>query len=551
MFVFILFFFEGCSLNYEADFVHQTYLGDGVFQTTLTSEWEKKITTGFLDVSGEHTGQCIIKHYSINMTTKFEKYQGYEIVDLKNGHRDGKSAFYYENGSTSTNCYERDIVVPCNKSATLRSSNATAFNILKMKYPWYYNEIMQGNGRESSLRAYMDTIEAKLDKRTVDELKFDNSYNSVLTETNKKAEFDTIRNIISSITKFSCPEILKRDPFRLAAIDHYRSGKTIYKCVETTYAGYLKTMNENKIANPDFQEFCRVVDSLMTGYGTINLSDPMVLDTIDFRLYRAVNYVYSGTKSAMIGASLRGVLNDSWVATQIYSTPKDVSKVVVNLMYAEITEADKVYYAVRESYFSRKNWALLPTLTTVFSKNNSPAGVTIRGNLIETGGAAVTAKGIVWATTYNPTVTDFIVSSSGTGTGEYFANITGLSAGVTYYARAFATNSKGTAYGNVVSFNTTTTSIPELFKTENIRLVVFPNPASNVVTFRFRITSPADYQLTLYNLAGQSALSVRIGHFESGEFTKTLDLNGLMDGAYTCVLTDGRLKAESKLIIKH
>ena len=41
---------------------------------------------------------------------------------------------------------------------------------------------------------------------------------------------------------------------------------------------------------------------------------------------------------------------------------------------------------------------------------------------------------------------------SGTGIGEFSANLSGLEKDVTYYARAYAMNSDGTSYGNVVTF---------------------------------------------------------------------------------------------------
>ena len=39
-------------------------------------------------------------------------------------------------------------------------------------------------------------------------------------------------------------------------------------------------------------------------------------------------------------------------------------------------------------------------------------------------------------------------------TGPFIASITGLTAGATYYARAYATNAVGTSYGSVITFTT-------------------------------------------------------------------------------------------------
>ena len=42
----------------------------------------------------------------------------------------------------------------------------------------------------------------------------------------------------------------------------------------------------------------------------------------------------------------------------------------------------------------------------------------------------------------------------GTGTGSFNSYLTNLTHSTTYYVRAYATNSLGTAYGNQVSFTT-------------------------------------------------------------------------------------------------
>jgi uncharacterized protein (TIGR02145 family) len=76
------------------------------------------------------------------------------------------------------------------------------------------------------------------------------------------------------------------------------------------------------------------------------------------------------------------------------------------------------------------------------------------GGVVTTdGNAAVTARGVCWSTTSTPTTSDS-KTSNGSGTGSYTSNLTGLTAGTTYYVRAYATNSQGTAYGNQVAFTT-------------------------------------------------------------------------------------------------
>jgi hypothetical protein len=69
------------------------------------------------------------------------------------------------------------------------------------------------------------------------------------------------------------------------------------------------------------------------------------------------------------------------------------------------------------------------------------------------GGASVTARGVCWSTTTNPTTLDS-KTVDGTGIGTFTSAITGLTSGTTYYVRSYATNSVGTTYGPEVSFTT-------------------------------------------------------------------------------------------------
>ena len=96
---------------------------------------------------------------------------------------------------------------------------------------------------------------------------------------------------------------------------------------------------------------------------------------------------------------------------------------------------------------------VIPTLTTAPVTSITSETATSGGNITADGGSPVTVRGVVWSTTENPTTTNSF-TTNGTGTGSYVSNLTGLAAGTTYYVRAYATNSAGTAYGNQVSFPT-------------------------------------------------------------------------------------------------
>ena len=106
----------------------------------------------------------------------------------------------------------------------------------------------------------------------------------------------------------------------------------------------------------------------------------------------------------------------------------------------------------------------IPVLTTTAVTSPTLTSAVSGGNVTADGGSPVTARGVCWSTTTGPTIAN-PKTSNGTGTGSFTSNITGLSAGLTYYVRAYATNSVGTAYGNEVSFNASIVLVPTLTTT--------------------------------------------------------------------------------------
>ncbi len=99
-----------------------------------------------------------------------------------------------------------------------------------------------------------------------------------------------------------------------------------------------------------------------------------------------------------------------------------------------------------------------PTLTTSSVVSITLTTAVSGGNISSDGGMIILERGVCWSTDPNPTIDDN-KTSDGTGTGEFTSTLTNLSPGTTYYLRAYATNSVGTAYGEVVSF--TTKVLPE------------------------------------------------------------------------------------------
>jgi uncharacterized protein (TIGR02145 family) len=110
----------------------------------------------------------------------------------------------------------------------------------------------------------------------------------------------------------------------------------------------------------------------------------------------------------------------------------------------------------------------LPELTTSVVSGITKTGAVSGGNITSQGGTPVTTRGVCWSTA---TITALTINktTNGSGTGSFSSEISGLSAGTTYYVRAYATNSGGTKLGNEVSFSTTPdTPVPPTVTTASV-----------------------------------------------------------------------------------
>lgn len=95
----------------------------------------------------------------------------------------------------------------------------------------------------------------------------------------------------------------------------------------------------------------------------------------------------------------------------------------------------------------------VPTVSTLSVSGIGTVSVISGGNITSENGSAITAVGLCWGTSPNPTTLG-THSNNGAGIGTFTYQITSLSPNTTYFIRAYATNGAGTAYGNEISFQT-------------------------------------------------------------------------------------------------
>ncbi len=85
--------------------------------------------------------------------------------------------------------------------------------------------------------------------------------------------------------------------------------------------------------------------------------------------------------------------------------------------------------------------------------NVTPSSATLNGSIVNAGSPVYSERGFCYSTSPNPTINSMKKVVSGTGEGNYTANISGLSYNTTYYYKAYVIQNGIPIYGPEVSFN--------------------------------------------------------------------------------------------------
>ncbi|MCK9453084.1 MAG: hypothetical protein M0Q90_15425 [Bacteroidales bacterium] len=100
------------------------------------------------------------------------------------------------------------------------------------------------------------------------------------------------------------------------------------------------------------------------------------------------------------------------------------------------------------------------SVTTTEISNVTATNAISGGNITPDGGHIVVARGVVWSTSQNPTISNNQgITNDGTGIGSFTSTITNLEVGTIYYVRAYAINNTAIQYGEQISFSTTGTAV--------------------------------------------------------------------------------------------
>jgi len=101
------------------------------------------------------------------------------------------------------------------------------------------------------------------------------------------------------------------------------------------------------------------------------------------------------------------------------------------------------------------NKIFLPAVTTAGITELNPTSAVAEGEVTDDGKGTISARGVCFDTQPDPSLSNNMgYTADGTGTGVFESSLTGLIVSTTYYYTAYATNEKGTVYGEVKDFIT-------------------------------------------------------------------------------------------------
>jgi hypothetical protein len=86
---------------------------------------------------------------------------------------------------------------------------------------------------------------------------------------------------------------------------------------------------------------------------------------------------------------------------------------------------------------------------------------------------------------------------------------------------------------------------------ENLRVNVYPNPASETLTIKFDLNKTSDFQVVIYNMIGQQVKTLQSAeNFESGSYDQSFGISDLREGIYLVKIKSASLTKTIKLIVR-
>lgn len=524
---------------------------------TTVGKWDKK-------------NKRFVGEVTITYTDRYTDFKGREKVGMKDGKRHGRAIYTKPDGTEVYKCYQKGEVVDYNKcvsgpkkSASVGQENKSAYAIFDAKFPWFAFKLDAFDYSPDYVQSYLDTLELLLYASEFTEDEFETYYSEVI-DTLSETPYDSLIVLNDYHSFYNGIDLILDHEFRLATIFSYRDrdGDT-YQTVKSIFPNYLLELNAAEVTDSDFELFCSDYDSIMRTYVPISPEDDFFIDSLEERMYRTLNLISAGDegseteslKSAWFSSELGDLFTpDQTLLSQyrvrtVNTSPADVSDIIFLSIIMDFLNGDLLKEAVKEAFALKQGIVTLPTVVTDFIGSTSQTSANIYGHVIDDGGGEVTSRGIAWAMFFNPTL-DNQVKAAGSGTGEFETSLTELSEGETYYARTFATNSAGTAYGNCIAFIAGSISGIDAPVVSDAEYGIYPNPAKDHITVSIKAEDSKPMVFYLYDMSGKLVLQKELSMLVPGVNLIRVNLSEVESGSYLWhIAGDAGVDASELLLI--
>ena len=197
-------------------------------------------------------------------------------------------------------------------------------------------------------------------------------------------------------------------------------------------------------------------------------------------------------------------------------------------------------------FFSTLSTNTIGTCTTAVVSNISTTSAVSGGQVLTDGGAPITAKGICWSTSANPTIALSTKTFNGTGLGGFVSTMNNLTPNTTYFVRSYAQNNVGVAYGEELQFTTLLVSVSKILDGgRNLNLLVYPNPNSGSFTANMFSEKGGKAEVRILNSIGQT-VELSTVDVPAGESLIPFNVKSLKSGIYFfSVKMDGQIRTQN------
>ena len=186
-------------------------------------------------------------------------------------------------------------------------------------------------------------------------------------------------------------------------------------------------------------------------------------------------------------------------------------------------------------HFNTLNTVGIPSVLTIGSNSIATNSATLLGALNNIGNSQFLSKGFCYSLSNNPSISNTVIDVSGSSVGNFSSEVSGLLPNTTYFFRAFATNSNGIAYGDVLQFQTSSPN-PNLVIGQNYQggIIAYLDPSG----IHGIIAAPYDQSLSSpWGCQGSNIFGAEGSGFGAGyqnTIDITMDCNNVYIAARLC-----------------